>query len=62
MRNNTERCHTPLIQFPPLVTSCKTVVWDCKWNTDANTVLDLIQNFMILLVFLCMCMHVCLCI
>lgn len=43
MSNNTERYHTPLIQFLPLVTSCDTVVQDGKWNTDVNTVLDLIQ-------------------
>lgn len=61
MRNNTERCHTPLIQFPLLVTSCKTVVQDCKWNTDVNTVLDLIQISWFYLYF-CVCAWMCACV
>lgn len=61
MRNNTERCHTPLIQFLPLVTSCKTVVQDCRWNTDVNTVLDLIQISRFYLYF-CVCACMCACV
>lgn len=55
VRNNTERFCIPFTQFPPTVTSCKTIVQHHNQGTDKHTIHWSIQNSPVSLVHSCVC-------